>query len=227
MNVIKKHGLLIFWIILYADCALLYFNKTAYHPLVKSALIPVLMIYLFTNSTKTRNKNSRKITILALLFSWIGDVLLTKTGDTFFLLGMVSFLTMHVLYIVYFIRLRPIRLSKFAEGFVALVVAGGASFQVLSFLKPYLGGFFYPFAGYAAVITLMGVAATNISGSKTLRSLAVSYFIPAAALFILSDAVLALDKFYFKEPFLQIVIMMTYGYAQYLFTCGFAKHFKA
>jgi uncharacterized membrane protein YhhN len=227
MNVIKKHGLLIFWLLLYADCALLYFNKTAYHPLVKSALIPVLLIYLFTNSAKTRNKNSRKITSLALFFSWVGDILLTRSGDSFFMLGMCSFLTMHILYILYFIRLRPIRLSKFAEGFVALVIAGIASYQVLNFLKPYLGNFFYPFAGYAVVITLMAVCATNIAGSKTLRSLAVGYFIPAAALFILSDAVLALDKFYFKEPFLQIVIMMTYGYAQYLFTCGFAKHFKA
>lgn len=227
MNVIKKHGLLIFWLLLYADCALLYFNKTSYHPLVKSALIPVLMIYLFTNSTKTRNRNSRKITILALFFSWIGDVLLSRTGDTFFMLGMVSFLTMHILYITYFVRLRPIRLSKFSEGFAALVVGGAASYQVLTFLKPYLGSFFYPFAVYALVITVMGICAANIAGSKTLRSLSIGYFIPAAALFILSDAVLALDKFYFKEPFLQIVIMMTYGYAQYLFTCGFAKHFKA
>ena len=53
------------------------------------------------------------------------------------------------------------------------------------------------------------------------------YFIPGAALFVISDALLALQVFMFNDiDLLGISVMLSYGYALSLFADGFSKLLK-
>ena len=73
----------------------------------------------------------------------------------------------------------------------------------------------------------MAVFAANIISDRGKRNLAVQYFIPGAILFMASDATLAVFKFkYVDVNFLQVIVMITYGYAQCLMAQGFTKYLK-
>lgn len=229
MQLIKKHGILIFWLVLFADCAVLYLEQKQYHTYLKPLLIPILLVFFWTNTKSKKYAVSTSLITVALIFSWLGDMFLLKQREEnslFFLLGMISFLMTHILYIIFFIRVKPIQLVKGTEAFFGAVITIIASSQVFRYVEPNLGDLKVPVVIYMVVISLMAVTATNIASSKTLRNLAIQYFIPGAGLFLLSDAVLALDTFFFKESFLGVVVMMSYGYAQCLLVQGFTKYLK-
>lgn len=226
MELIKKHGILLFWFILYADCGLLYLNKPQYHGILKPLLMLVLMFYLAFNTTKKSFTGSKLIVFIALLASWIGDILLLEEGDGFFIAGMVAFIITHIFYSIFFFRAVSIRLSKFTEGTIAAFVFILIASQLRKFLSPHWGSFGLPIMIYMVFIGIMAILATNIARSKTMKTLAFNNFIPGAVLFILSDAIIVLNKFYFKEEFLSIVIIMSYGYAQCLMVQGFNKYLK-
>lgn len=229
MQLLKKHGILIFWLVLFADCAVLYLEQNKYHAYFKLLLMPILLVYFWTNTKSKKYAVSTSLITVALVFSWLGDFFLLKERDDnslFFLLGMVSFLITHVLYIIFFIRAKPIQVVKGTEAFFGAVIAILASSQVYKYIEPNLGDLKVPVIIYMCVICIMAITATNIASSKTLRNLAIQHFIPGAGLFLLSDAVLALDTFFFKESFLGVVVMMSYGYAQCLLVQGFTKYLK-
>lgn len=226
MELIKKHGILLFWFILYADCGLLYLNKPQYHAILKTLLMLVLMLYLASNTTKKSFTGSKLIIFIALLASWVGDILLLNEGDGFFIAGMVAFIFTHIFYSIFFYRAVNVKFSKFTEGTIAAFIIIIIATQLRKFLSPYWGSFGLPIMIYMGFISIMAVLAANIARSKTMKTLAFNNFIPGAALFILSDAIIVLNKFYFKEDFLSIVIIMSYGYAQCLMVQGFNKYLK-
>jgi uncharacterized membrane protein YhhN len=80
---------------------------------------------------------------------------------------------------------------------------------------------------YTVVICLMAATAANLLSSKPMKVIAAGFFVPGAALFMLSDSVLALNQFIYKDTFLNIVVMLTYGYAQCLLVQGFTRYLKA
>lgn len=226
MELIKKHGILLFWFVLYADCGVLYLNKPQYHGILKTLLMLVLMLYLALNTTKKSFTGSKLIVFVALFASWIGDILLLKEGDSFFIASMVAFIITHIFYSIFFYRAVSVKLSKFTEGTIAAFIIIIIATQLRKFLSPHWGEFGLPIMIYIVFIGVMAVFAANVARSKTMKPLAFNHFIPGAALFILSDAIIVLNKFYFKEEFLSIVIIMSYGYAQCLLVQGFNKYLK-
>ncbi|MCU0398291.1 MAG: lysoplasmalogenase, partial [Cyclobacteriaceae bacterium] len=77
----------------------------AIHLICKPALLVLLMIYYVLLNREIDQPLSRTL-ILALFFSWGGDVLLMKSDEMFFILGLVSFLISHVFYIFTFRQFR-------------------------------------------------------------------------------------------------------------------------
>lgn len=226
MNLIKKNGIIFFWIILFAHCAFIYLDKSYYQHLTKLMLIPILFFYLALNVKKDAYQNSKVIIYLGLFTSFLGDLLLIYTGDGFFLAGMAAFLITHICYTIFFLKANNVKFNKSTEFAITAILITIVAIKLLDFLKPYLGGLTLPVKIYMAAITIMTASAANLIGDKKLKNLALSFFLPGALLFVLSDFVLAINLFLYKDTILNIVVMISYGYAQCLFVQGFAKYLK-
>jgi uncharacterized membrane protein YhhN len=154
-------------------------------------------------------ERSYQVPIVAgLLLSLVGDVFLMLPGDHF-VAGLVSFLVAHIAYIVAFtsgvgLGHEPLLLLP------SVVLASG----VLVFLWPRLGTLRLPVSVYVAALVVMAwqasVRATNFTSLFTAAAAA------GAFLFVVSDGVLAINRFRLKFRVAQAVIMSTYVAAQTL-----------
>ncbi len=145
---------------------------------------------------------------LALVFSWLGDVLLQNPGDIGFLLGMGAFGLAHLAYITLY--LGPLRTRRVPWWGILLAVVWWVALVAL--LMPSLGGLLVPVVLYGLV--LGGAAATALG---TTRLIAVG-----AAVFLVSDTLLGLDRFLpgFSFDGVDLLIMLTYCLGQGLIIAG-------
>ena len=177
------------------------------------------MAYFFF-SVEKRNKMAF-FTILALFFSWLGDVFLMFQDiySLYFILGLISFLTAHVLYTIIFRKtnrgFKP-RPFTHATGFL-LIIYG---ILLLTLLWPGLAGMKVPVALYTTVILAMALSALYRKAEGS------SLVLLGAILFVGSDSMLAMNKF--SEPFTgaRFWIMATYILAQFLITMGLINSFN-
>jgi len=140
--------------------------------------------------------------------SWGGDVLLTFPGDLWFVAGLASFLAAHVAYIVLFVRMPHARRRPPLWALVyPLWVVG-----MLVLLLPGAGALGVPVVAYALVIGTMAISASLHGGWIAL----------GAALFVVSDSVLAMGRFLPGYEFAahDFAVMSTYLAAQGLIAFG-------
>lgn len=184
---------------------------------------PLLLPWLLFSVNEVTSFNSRKWLLSALLFSWTGDVVLlfADRGELFFILGLISFLIAHILFIVLFLKQQTIKSPNKTVLGIGILGVAAYLFGMLSVLFPTLGPLKIPVAVYAFTISLMLVMAIRgaLSWKKPMNSL----ILAGAITFVTSDSILALDKFYMKLPNSGILIMSTYLLAQYLITVGILK----
>jgi uncharacterized membrane protein YhhN len=186
----------------------------------KPLLIPLLMLLVFVS---TRPSGNRNIILAALLFSFAGDVLLLyeSTMPGLFIPGLVSFLLTHILYIVYFLSTRPKRMSLLKTApYLGLLVAAYGIF-LLYLLFPHLGDLKIPVSIYAVVILCMVLCTIHIY--KRVSPPVGKLFITGALFFILSDSLLAFDKFHTSLNSFSFLIILTYCIAQWLIVSGFIQ----
>ena len=145
---------------------------------------------------------------LALVFSWLGDVLLQNPGDIGFLLGMGAFGLAHVAYLALY--LGPLRTRRVPWWGILLGLVWWAG--MVGLLSPTLGGLLVPVAVYGLVLGAAAVCAL-----ATRRLVAVG-----ALVFLVSDTLLALDRFLpgFAFPAIDFSIMLTYTLGQGLIIAG-------
>ncbi len=166
---------------------------------------------------------SRLLVAVALFFSWLGDVFLLNSGDLYFMAGLASFLTAHLFYIFFFLRVRRQAgqgsSGLFTQGSDRKVPTSGLNPWVIIMLLVYVVVFYYllfphlaaalrfPVLAYAVVIALMFIAAWH-SFSKQ------AGVIIGAALFIVSDSLLAVNAFVRPFEYASLLVMITYIAAQ-------------
>ena len=196
----------------------------------KPLLMPVLLVLFLANAAKLPGRERLYFT-LALIFSLGGDVFLMFKNDDLFVFGLGSFLLGHLAYILSFTgRIRDAKVSTgqkimTALPFVAFVIG------FLYFLRPYITAspetepLFAPVAVYASVIGLMGFTAVLRRNGVSPNGFV--WVMAGAFLFIISDSCIAINKF--VSPLSQpgLIIMLTYGLAQYLMTVGTLRSNKA
>ncbi|MES2371590.1 MAG: lysoplasmalogenase [Bacteroidota bacterium] len=218
MTVFKKYGALLFALLLLCHCLFIYLGMNDLRLLTKFLLLPFLIIYLFALSPV----KPHSLVVCGLLFSFAGDILLTGSGEIFFLLGMLAFIGTHICNSILFLKLQNLNGEN---GIVsaAIIILGLLSGFIFKILQPYLGSFQWPILFYMCIISIMAILATRITNNPSARAIAIRCFIPGAVLFILSDATLAVNKFLWHEPLVDMVVMLTYGAAQYCLVRGFAK----
>lgn len=189
----------------------------------KPLLMPVLALY-FVSELKGYQNELKKWILLALFFSWGGDVLLMfqEKQSVFFLLGLSSFLLAHIFYIVFFHKVRLQESIKGNPWLLIIVVIYYAA--LISWLSPYLGDMKMPVRIYGIVISFMLMLAMHM---LFLRNKAAGYWMMAGALlFVVSDSVLAINKFYQAFELAGVVIMLTYGLAQLFIIKGAVKYIR-
>lgn len=213
----KINWVILFLLVLTGNIAGMYMSSPWLEKLTKPLLMIVMIIY-FISSVNTIPSALKKWIIAALVFSWLGDVLLMfqQEKPIFFLLGLSAFLIAHIFYILFFHQVRVNEQVKSSWWLLAIVVIYYA--VLMAVLYPKLGDMKVPVPVYGIVISFMLLLALHMLYIK--NSKAGQLMMTGAVLFILSDSVLAINKFYQPFEAAGLVIMLTYGMAQLLITKG-------
>lgn len=186
---------------------------------VKPLICVILMGYLYS---KTRlYGNFSKLIFTGLFFSLAGDIalLFAGNGGNFFLIGLAAFLIAHVFYSIAFFRdykYDPQASKKY--GHIMLFVMATFTIAFYVWLRPYLGEMKIPVMAYMVIISTMAILAGY--RYQRINLLSFQLIFTGAIFFIVSDALLAINKF--VEPFLYagVFIMASYMIAQFLITMG-------
>ncbi|MEJ5996026.1 lysoplasmalogenase [Pedobacter sp. Du54] len=184
---------------------------------------PLITISLFTlllYHTGLRGRFSKRIGA-GLLFGLAGDVFLLfeDQNESFFIFGLVAFLLGHIAYMSAFYldyRVNKTVYQKYTKH--AMIGFGLFSVVFCALLWSYLGDLRFPVIIYALAISLMGIMAVNRFGR--VNSLSFKLIFYGSLLFILSDSVLAINRFVYEFKVSGIIVMATYMAAQYLITMG-------
>jgi uncharacterized membrane protein YhhN len=194
-------------------------NSVEINQFTKPVLMPLLLFYIY-ESSRGNVTIKTLLLCLAILFSWLGDVaLLYKTNELYFIAGIGFFLLAHVAYIYVLKKssYQPIR-------FDLKKILPFAVYPVLLFalLIPNAGSLAVPVFVYGIVIAVMAGSARLREGTTSNESYRLGLY--GALLFVVSDSILAINKFYAEIPVAGLWIMATYTAAQLLLVSGILKH---
>ena len=219
----RQYWLIAFLLVLAADIIGIQINNEILQYISKPLIIPVLIGY-FLSQTGIVASSLKRWIIAALFFSWGGDVLLMfqPKDEIFFLLGLSSFLLAHIFYIIFFHHVR-VREGIKSNPWLLLVVAVYYE-ALIGWLSPYLGEMKLPVRIYGIVISFMFMLATHMLFIK--NKWAGQWMMTGALLFVMSDSVLASNKFYQPFELAGVLIMLTYGFAQLFIVEGAIKYIR-
>ena len=155
-----------------------------------------------------------KLLGIGFLFSDMGDILLELNRTEYFVFGLGAFLIAHIFYITVFIR-RPVFNRQKSAIVLAIIIYG----LILSkILIPLLGTMMIPVVTYLIVILFMGISASLGANNHF-------FIIIGACLFILSDSIIAVNKFLTPVPFSSFWIMTIYYSAQFFIMNGSDRNY--
>ena len=176
-------------------------------PASKALLMPALIVAVVL-SVRAPRPRVLWVLVIALLCSWVGDVLLSFPG--WFVPGLLAFLAGHVAFIVLFLRLPAPDGGRRVPAWTLVYVVWYVAF--LALLGPHFGALFVPVAVYGAVLGVMAALAAGRGGLIAV----------GGALFVVSDSVLALGRFLpgYEFALHDLVVMTTYLAAQGLIAWG-------
>ncbi|MEK4243906.1 lysoplasmalogenase [Psychrobacillus sp. FSL K6-2684] len=177
-------------------------------------LIPMLLIILFAfHQAPGLPKIYKTLIILGLFVCMLADGLIY-----WFIVGLITFLLGHIIYIFAFRKIKKHSIPKWAA---ALLLIYGLIMTI------WLAGTLWSeketilavaVVLYIAVILTMGWNAFQ-TGNK--------FVIIGATLFIFSDSILAINKFIIDVPYEHALVMLSYYGAQFLFAFTIISHYSA
>jgi uncharacterized membrane protein YhhN len=142
---------------------------------------------------------------------------LGSSNANWFIAGIAAFLLAHFMYIIFFVRLRRMRSAKPKGRPLLIAIAVLYSAILVMLVYPHTGSLGIPVVIYAATITAMLVSVILACSAREQAGL---YCLGAAILFVASDSMLAINKFYQSFSLASFLIMLTYGCAQFGFVKG-------
>ncbi|MGP1691408.1 MAG: lysoplasmalogenase [Giesbergeria sp.] len=197
----------------------------AWHLVFKPAALTIAIIFVAINAYQISARGiflykSWGLLLAALLASLAGDVFLMLEG--LFIPGLVSFLLAHLAYIA--LLRRGVRWFAHRGALLATVAIGAAMYAWL-----WRGGLpadlRIPVAVYVLVIALM--AAQALGRAAELQTQASRTVALGACIFMLSDSVLAVDRFVQPVPLALLWVLATYYAAQFCIVHGMVQELRA
>ncbi len=215
----KKISLIIFLLATVSQFMGIWFSIPLLLQCSKPVIMLSLMAYYYVGAEQ------RSVLFLAsMFFCWLGDVWLMFQPPIFFMLGLGSFLIGHVGYTLSYRQLMretgtPLMGPQRVRFSLPIVLFGTGLVVVL---YPVLGELKIPVMIYALVITVMTLTALFRFGLTSTKSFV--FIFGGAILFMISDSILAINKFREPLPYASHYIMSTYMLAQYLIVKGALTH---
>jgi uncharacterized membrane protein YhhN len=154
-----------------------------------------------------------KLLSMSLLFCAAADMVLLLAGGKYFIIGLGLFLIAHLLFLITFSR--DIRARKSQIPIILMVIL----YALLNafVIAPYLKEMAIPVYIYMAVLALMVVfAAMRVSKND--------WTLYGAIVFMVSDTMLAINKFMRPVPAVDYLCMTTYFLALFLIVFGYLKN---
>lgn len=220
MEWIRKNILYLFWIILFIHC-LFHVLHLPFVGVSKLLLIPSLLVYLFTRKKEEVLVGINFFYLIAILFAFIGDMLLVIINDLLFLPGMIAYIINLLFLSIFFLQLQKIYLHQLVKPLLVILVLGLIGYFVYGFLGDKLRQFQLPVLVYMFFVAITAALAMNTTQHPKLHRTGWYFFI-GILVFILSNTILVLNRFHFLYHNLYVAVMLTYGAAQYLLARGVA-----
>jgi uncharacterized membrane protein YhhN len=188
------------------------------YKVAKLGAMVFLMLTLVTHQRfAAQPRNLRVLVLCAWAASIAGDAFLAWSG--FFIQGLASFLTAHVLYCVLFVKSGRRVLNVAAAAPLGLFGAVMATWLIAS--GGVAGGLVAPVMVYLTVILAMAmIAAARYKAEPTLENRTVLF---GALFFVVSDSLLAINKFIMPLPYSGILVLGTYYSAQECILLGWVR----
>ena len=177
-------------------------------------LIMISIMIFYHLQTKSQRNLQDKLMLIAFFFSLLGDCFLMLSDAKYFMFGLGSFLITHLIYIFVFTR------NILKINLLARVLLLSFSSIMLFVLKDNVSNsMLIPIIIYMITITIMAISAAE----RNTNSYSYRMVLMGAILFVVSDSLIAINKFVIPIQFETILIMGTYVLAQYLICVGFLK----
>lgn len=188
--------------------------------LISKPLIVTSLLIWYLAYTHTCFSPLKKWIILALIFCTAGDTLLMFDGknDLFFLLGLVAFLLGHLFFIIAFVEIKRENHKPLKWPYILLPML--YFIAIMAILLPKAANLQVAISIYALVIVAMLIFALHLidlqKGGKAIAF--------GAMFFVISDSLLAINKFAFSLNDKGFSVMITYCTAVFLLTFGLGKY---
>ena len=170
--------------------------------------LSLILIILIDTIFPAIEPNYKIFIVLGLLFSLFGDMFLIYP-EQHFKKGLITFLIGHICYIIAFKVSSGVHFTTWI--FLPIAIVGTVYLRIII---PYSGKMKIPIIIYIIIIVIMGwMALERLNYAPTLGTALAAI---GAVLFLISDAVLALNKF--RKPFIssELIVLVTYFTAQWL-----------
>ena len=185
------------------------YEKITIRYITKPMLMPILLLFYVTATTTIWFG-----IISALICGCIGDILLMFKKEELFTFGLLSFLIGHIAYT-----------ATFVSGATITIVGGIAIIPYIltiailyKFLSPGLEKMKGPVVVY--MIVIMTMSYTSLLRALNLMEMMAFIVVIGTILFIVSDGIIAVNKFKREIPHAQVLIMITYLCGQFLIVYG-------
>ena len=194
----------------------------------KPLLMVTLFAWFYVQTKNSVGNKFRKYLLLSIVFAFGGDTFLMflPFDEIFFLLGLGSFLIGQLFYVFAFSYSIKNSKNDFNKpiGLTLLIVFLGYYGILMYSLFPYLEEFLIPVLVYGIAVCAMGISSGWRLNKVSKRSFLLVFI--GAMLFVLSDTIIAVNQFLYKDNLLhaQVSIMITYVVAQYLIAKGSVKY---
>jgi uncharacterized membrane protein YhhN len=189
---------------------------------------PLIMIWMAIYFLLLRQKKSFTIPVLlAFFFSWLGDILLMFSGayedEIFFFAGVGGFFLAQLSYIFVFTRYKETGGKGLLERKPwTIILFAGYLGGIYGILQSHMDGIMkVVILVYAITLVGMSVTAMNRGGRVNRESFRLVF--SGSILFVISDSLIAINKFALEIPRVGFWIMLTYMAAQYLITVGLTR----
>lgn len=178
-------------------------------------LLLFALLAFFVHRTAKLELKGKNLFAAALFFSLAGDIALLSARPPFFLVGMGLFFAAHVCYIGFQRKHFPDRKNLIlSAALLSLVLIGMVWMNLWVDLPKDL----LPYVNIYGVVLGINFVISSWTASELQGS--ARWIIVGFGLFIASDLLLVYAKFNDPQQIYQIVVMLTYGLAQYSITAG-------
>ncbi|MCJ7654668.1 MAG: lysoplasmalogenase [Dehalococcoidia bacterium] len=208
MTAVQKSLLYIF-----AAFAIIFIATLPFQPYAGNFVIKAIpAISLAVLALITVSRMTGKLLFVSLLLCAAGDVALELEAGKYFVIGLGLFLIAQIMFIATFSRDFKMQRSRIP----IIVVLAIYALAIAFILTPSLREMAIPVYCYLVAITLMGIFAA-LRGAKN------KFTLYGAVSFIVSDSIIAINKFMMPVPAADYLVMITYYLAIFLITFGYLK----